>query len=124
MKSRDGFTIVEVLVALIVLTTGLLAVAAGSGSVFRMLGSGRRSSSAAAVAQNRLEAIRRIANRTSPRCTDAALVSGTASQAGGITERWVITGGGTTTRTITEIVVAPTNRGTTTDTIFASLECL
>lgn len=123
MKSRDGFTIVEVLVALIILTTGLLAVAAGSGSVFRMLGSGRRSSAAAAVAQNRLEAIRRVANRTDPRCTDGALVSGTATQASGISERWLIAGSGNS-RTITEIVVAPTNRGTTTDTIFATLECL
>lgn len=119
---RDGFTIVEVLVALIVLTTGLLAVAAGSGSVYRMLGSGRRSSAAAAVAQTRLEALRRDANRTTPRCTASTLVSGTA-QANGITERWVVSGTGNS-RSIMEIVVAPTSRGTTTDTLFATLECL
>ncbi|HSB53750.1 MAG TPA: prepilin-type N-terminal cleavage/methylation domain-containing protein [Gemmatimonadales bacterium] len=123
MKSRDGFTLVEVLVAIMVLTTGLLAVAAGSGSIYRMLGSGRRSSAAAAVAQNRLEAIRRIANRTNPRCTDGSLVSGNATQAGGIAERWIVAGTGAS-RTITEIVVAPTSRGTSTDTIFATLECL
>ncbi len=104
-----------------ILTTGLLAVAAGSGSVYRMLGSGRRSSAAAAVAQDRLEAIRRDANRTTPRCT--ALASGSATQPGSISERWIIAGAGPS-RTITEIVVAPTARGTTTDTIFASLECL
>ncbi len=121
MKSRRGFTIVEVLVALVVLTTGLLAVAAGSGSVYRMLGRGRRSSAAAAVAQDRLEILRRDANRTSPRCT--AISSGTLVRANGITERWTVTGAGTS-RTITEIVVAPTTRGTTTDTVFATLECL
>lgn len=123
MKPRDGFTLVEVLVAIIILTTGLLAVAAGSGSIYKMLGSGRRSSAAAAVAQSRLEAIRRIANRTNPRCTDASLVSGNATQAGGITERWILAGSGNS-RTITEIVVAPTSRGTTTDTVLATLECL
>lgn len=122
MKSREGFTIVEVVVAIVILTTGLLAVAAGSGSVFRMLGSGRRSSLSASVAQARLESLRRDANRTTPRCT--ALAAGTASQPGGISERWLIAGAGTTTRTITEIVTAPTNRGTTTDTIFAIVECL
>lgn len=121
MKARSGFTIVEVLVAIIILTTGLLAVAAGSGSVYRMLGSGRRSSAAAAVAQARLEALRRDANRTSPRCT--ALASGSATATAGITERWIVTGSGPS-RTVQEIVTAPAARGTTTDTVFGTLECL
>lgn len=121
MKARGGFTIVEVLVAIMILTTGLLAVAAGSGSVFRMLGSGRRSSLSAGVAQARLETLRRDANRTSPRCT--ALASGTATQPGGITESWLVTASGDT-RTLREIVTAPTSRGTTTDTVFAIIECL
>jgi prepilin-type N-terminal cleavage/methylation domain-containing protein len=121
VKPRAGFTIIEVLVAIIILTTGLLAIAAGSGSVYRMLRSARRSSAAASVAQTRLEALRRDANRTSPRCT--ALAAGSASQAGGISERWLVTGSGTT-RTLTEIVTAPTSRGTTTDTIFGIVECL
>jgi prepilin-type N-terminal cleavage/methylation domain-containing protein len=122
MNNKSGFTIVEVLVAIMILTTGLLAVAAGSGSIYRMLGSGRRSSSAAAVAQNRLEQIRRDASRTTPRCT--AIASGTASQPGGITETWTVTGSGTS-RTLQEIVVAPTSRGgTTRDTVFGIVECL
>jgi prepilin-type N-terminal cleavage/methylation domain-containing protein len=121
VKARAGFTIIEVLVAIIIMTTGLLAVAAGSGSVYRMLGSGRRSTAAAGVAQARLETLRRDANRTSPRCT--AMAAGNASQGGGITERWLITGSGNT-RTVTEIVTAPTSRGTTTDTVFAIVECL
>src|SRR5262245_49158734 len=114
MKRNAGFTLVEVLVAIVILTTGLLAVAAGSGSVYRMLGSGRRSSAAAAVAQNRLEQLRRDANRTTPRCT--LLASGAASSSSGITEAWTVTTVGTT-RTLREIVVAPASRGgTTTDT--------
>lgn len=116
-----GFTIIEVMVAMLIMTTGLLAVAAGSGSVFRMLGSGRRSTLVSAVAQARLETLRREANRTAPRCT--ALSAGTATQIGGITERWLITTSGNT-RIIREIVTQPTPRGTSTDTVFAIIECL
>lgn len=122
MKARAGFTIVEVLVAIIILSTGLLAVAAGSGSVYRMLGRGRRSSLTAAISQTRLETLRRDANRTSPRCA-ALATSGSATQPGGITERWTVSPSGTI-RTVSEIVTAPTTRGSTTDTIFAIVECL
>jgi len=121
VKPRAGFTLVEVVVAIVILTTGLLAVAAGSGSVYRMLGSGHRSTAAAGVAQARLERLRREANRTSPRCT--ALAAGTASQTGGISERWLISGAGNT-RTIREIVTVPNSRGSSTDTVFAIIECL
>jgi prepilin-type N-terminal cleavage/methylation domain-containing protein len=120
MRSTHGFTIVEVLVAIMILTTGVLSVAAGSGSVFRMLASGRRSTVAAAVAQARLESLRRDANRTNPRCT--ALAAGTAIQRG-VTERWLITGTGTSRRII-EIVTVPRTRGLSTDSVFAIIECL
>jgi len=116
-----GFTIVEVVVAMLIMTTGLLAIAAGSGSVFRMLGSGRRSTLAATIAQARLETLRRDANRTSPRCT--SLTAGTATPSQGITERWLITTSGST-RTLTEIVTERTPRGTSTDTVLAIIECL
>jgi len=116
-----GFTIVEVVVAMLIMTTGLLAIAAGSGSVFRMLGSGRRSTLAATIAQARLETLRRDANRTSPRCS--ALTAGTATPSPGITERWLITTSGST-RTLTEIVTERTPRGTSTDTVLAIIECL
>lgn len=116
-----GFTLVEVVVAMLILTTGLLAIAAGSGSVFRMLGSGRRSTLVSSIAQARLETLRRDANRTVPRCT--ALSAGSAIQSGGITERWLLTTSGNT-RIITEIVTQPTPRGTSTDTVVATIECL
>lgn len=121
MKGERAFTIVEVVVAMLILTTGLLAIAAGAGSVYRMLGSGRRSTLVSSIAQARLETLRRDANRTAPRCT--ALTAGSATQSGGITERWLITTSGNT-RIITEIVTQPTPRGTSMDTVIAIIECL
>lgn len=120
-NAEAGFTLIEVVVAMLIMTTGLLAVAASSGSVFRMLGSGHRSTQAAAFAQARLESLRRDANRTSPRCT--ALAAGTATQSGGFTEQWTITVSGDS-RIIREIITQQTPRGTSRDTVFAVLECL
>ncbi len=118
--TRHGFTIVEVLLAIMILTTGLLAVAAGSGSVFRMLASGRQMTVAAAVAQARIETLRRDANRTTPRCT--ALVAGSATQSAGVSEQWLLATSGST-RTVTEIVSMTTPRGSSRDTVFARIEC-
>ncbi|HXI21819.1 MAG TPA: prepilin-type N-terminal cleavage/methylation domain-containing protein [Gemmatimonadales bacterium] len=119
--SRSGFTLVEVMVAVVVMTVGLLAVAAGSGSIYRMLAYGRRSTAAARVASTRLDLLRQQANRTSPRCT--ALASGTASLSGRVTETWTVSGT-SRTRNIREVVAYPTSRGMTADTVFSTLECL
>ncbi len=68
MKREQGFTIVEVIVAILVLTVGLLALVTSAALVTRMIGRGQRSAVAAQYAQRRLEMLR---------------VSGCKSQAGG-----------------------------------------
>src|SRR3989442_13457529 len=68
MKREAGFTIVEVIVAILVLTIGLLALVTSAALVTRMIGRGQRSAVAAQYAQRRLEMPR---------------VSGCKSQAGG-----------------------------------------
>src|SRR2546426_10780369 len=68
MKREAGFTIVEVIVAILVLTIGLLALVTSAALVTRMIGRGQRSAVAAQYAQRRLEMLR---------------VSGCKSQAGG-----------------------------------------
>ena len=68
MKREQGFTIVEVIVAIMVLTVGLLALVTSAALVTRMIGRGQRSAVSAQYAQRRLEMLR---------------VSGCKSQAGG-----------------------------------------
>jgi len=68
MKREQGFTIVEVIVAILVLTIGLLALVTSAALVTRMIGRGQRSAVAAQYAQRRLEILR---------------TSGCKSQAGG-----------------------------------------
>src|SRR2546426_10407266 len=71
MKREQGFTIVEVIVAILVLTVGLLALVTSAALVTRMIGRGQRSAVAAQYAQRRLEMLR---------------TSGCKSQAGGSEE--------------------------------------
>ena len=80
--SRAGFTLVELLVAMMVFAVGMLALAATAASVTRMMGGAKRQTLAATVAQSRLEKL-----RSSP-C--ASLVSGTETVRG-VTNTWTVT---------------------------------
>lgn len=79
---RAGFTLVELLVAMMVFAVGMLGLAATAGSVTRMMGGAKRQTLAATLAQSRLEKL-----RSSP-CT--TLTSGSET-ARGITNTWTVT---------------------------------
>ena len=71
VKERRGFTIIEVIIAIIVLTVGLLGMVTTSALVTRMIGRGQRSAAATAFAARRLERMRVAA------CVTANRVNGT-----------------------------------------------
>ncbi len=64
MKHERGFTIVEVIIAIIVLTIGLLGLTTTAALVTRMIARGQRSAVAAMFAAQRLERLRRVACTT------------------------------------------------------------
>jgi type IV pilus modification protein PilV len=80
-SARAGFTIVELLVALMIIAVGMLGLAATAGSVTRMMGGAKRQVLAATIAQTRLERL-----RSSP-C--ASIVSG-ADTTRGIINKWTV----------------------------------
>lgn len=71
MKTNKGFTIIEVIIAIVVLTVGLLGLVTTAALVTRMIARGQRSSTASAFAQRRLERLRPAA------CIAAQRVGGT-----------------------------------------------
>jgi type II secretory pathway pseudopilin PulG len=75
----DGFTLLEVLVALVVLTTGILGLAASAALVSRLIGDGTRLTLAATVATARLEHLRSL---------PCASVAAGSIVTRGIEERW------------------------------------
>lgn len=58
MKREQGFTIVEVIIAVLVLTIGLLALVTSSALVTRMIARGQRSAVSSTFAAQRLERLR------------------------------------------------------------------
>ena len=79
---RAGFTIVELLVAMMVFAIGVLGLAATTATVARLMGSASRQSMAAALAQSRIEKLRGVP------CASIASGSDTVR---GITSTWTAT---------------------------------
>lgn len=84
-----GFTLIEVLVAIVVLTIGIMALAGSSASVTRMIGRGKSETRAAQAATRRME-ILRLAAGVPPRCTDPAFASGGPVISTGMSESWQV----------------------------------
>ena len=70
IKNREGFTIVEIIIAIIVLTVGVLGMVTTAALVTRMIARGQRSAQASAFAGRRIERMRIAA------CIDAQRVNG------------------------------------------------
>jgi type IV pilus modification protein PilV len=84
-EPRDGFTIVEVMVAIVVLSIGILGLAATAGVVVRQMTGAVHQSVAANVAYSRMERIR------TGNCVAMKDSSGTATTRN-VKEKWVIVG--------------------------------
>ena len=89
-QSRLGFTLIEVLVAILVLGVGVVALVGTSAGVTRMIGRGKIETRAAQAASSRMETLRLAAYATSPRCTDPGFASGGPVLSGGMTESWLV----------------------------------
>ena len=81
MKTRKGFSLIELMVAILILTVGLLGLAATSAVATQMIGAGGRHTLAASVAQSRFEMLRR---------GSCATLSGGSISTRGVSETWQI----------------------------------
>lgn len=121
MSNRQGFTVVEILVAITVLSIGVLGLVGSSALVTRMIGRGRYSTVAVQVAQQRLETLRQRALSTDPQCT--ALAAGTATATTqGLTESWTVGPAGGT-RTLSTTVTYNAARGPRAITLNTIIRC-
>jgi prepilin-type N-terminal cleavage/methylation domain-containing protein len=77
MKRENGFTIIEVVVAILVLSIGLLAMVGSTAMVTRMIARGQRSATAAIFASQRLEQLRASACTVRPNGADTLYRGGT-----------------------------------------------
>lgn len=112
--AKRGFTLVEVVVALLILSVGLLALGATAGIATRMVAQGRRASRVAVLAARRVEMLR------SGRC--AAMRSGTERH-DRFKVTWTVSIAQGTTRSIRVVVVSPTSGGLRADSFWAVIPC-
>lgn len=61
MRGEQGFTVVEVIIAVLVMTVGILALAGGAALTTRMIGRGQRAGAVTMFAAQRLERLRTTA---------------------------------------------------------------
>lgn len=121
-KNTAGFTIVEVLVAVMVLSIGVIALMGSTAMTTRMIGQGRRTTMAMEVASRRLETLRAMANRTNPLCSAGSFASGGPVTTDGVTETWVVPAAGSS-RAVHAIVTYMRAGGTYTDTLQTMIQC-
>ena len=76
---RGGFTLVELLVAIVILTSGILAVAGGSIVTTRNLQRSKISTLASGLTTAKLDELLSYASATSPACTAGTFASSTSA---------------------------------------------
>jgi Tfp pilus assembly protein PilV len=117
-----GLTLVEVLVAVVVLAVGVLALVGTSAQMSRMIGRGRQATVAAMLAAGRIERLRGVARSTSPPCTGAEWRSDSAVEAG-VSQSWRVLDPAGVARRLQLVVRYRTPTGLATDTIVTAVLC-
>lgn len=113
MKTRRGLTLIEIVIAILILSVGALALAGTSALMVRRLSESTRSAVATSVARNRLES-----SQSSP-CS--ALTAG-SEQIFGVRSEWSTTGSAFSAA-ISQRVSYPTRRGAHTDQFLTAAPC-
>jgi len=122
-RSEQGFTIIEIMLAVIVLSVGVMALVGSSALATRMIGRGNVSSRVTQVANARAELLRAYAAQTSPGCTNGNVASGNAVTKG-ITESWELKGNaGDFTRDVVMTFTYTVPGGTRSDVMVITLYC-
>jgi prepilin-type N-terminal cleavage/methylation domain-containing protein len=119
-RTRSGFTLVEVLVAVTILSVGVVALAGTAGTVTRMVGRGKVDTRAAQLATLKLDSLRLRAYSTTPRCT--ALANGGPDAIDNVSLSWTVAATGTG-RTLRVSAAYATGRGTHTEALTTYVEC-
>jgi type IV pilus assembly protein PilV len=103
-RSRSGFTIVELIVAMLMLTIGLLGLAGVGAVVLKQMKGGTYQTIAASIAQSRFEQLE------GDPC--ASIVGGTATVRG-MTEKWNVSAMGLRAKTVYDTVTFVTSSAET-----------
>lgn len=119
MHGSRGHSLVEVMVAGLVILAGLIPVGAAVGAGIQLAIRGRSRAEAALAVMSRIEHLRAIAGRSS---ADCAALSGGSASVHGREERWSVTGS-PQIREVSVSVTIPHPRAPVTDSVLVYLRC-
>lgn len=119
---RSGFTVAEVIVAVILLSVGLLALAGSTAIASRMVGMGQQATRVGQTAAARVERLRQVAFSTALPCSAAAWRSDSAGGTG-LSESWSILDDAGPVRRVLIVLRSRHPGGTRSDTVFTAVLC-
>ena len=124
VRTQRGFTLIEVMLSVVLLTVGVMALVGSAAMTGRMIGRGRSSTMLAQKSSSRFDKLRQIATSTSPTCNSNAFVGGDSTY-NGIRETWTITtpAGTTNQRLITLILRYKASGRAKADTVKTLILC-
>jgi prepilin-type N-terminal cleavage/methylation domain-containing protein len=120
--NRSGFTVAEVIVAVTVLSVGLLALAGSAALTSRMVGWGQRDTRVGQAAAARVERLRQVAFSTVPACSAPEWRSDSAVGSG-LSESWEILDAAGPVRRVLIVLRSRRPGGTSSDTVLTAVLC-
>ena len=125
-RCERGFTVLEVMIAALVLAIGVQALVGSSALVTRQVGRGRILTVANELARRKLDSLRVIAataDGTGRRCTDAGFASGGPATERSVTHSWTVTSSGTSAREVRVTAAYPVPGGRSSLTLSTLILC-
>ena len=119
---RRGFTVAEVIVAVAVLSVGLLALAGSTALTSRMVGWGQRDTRVGQAAAARVERLRQVAFSTVPACSAPEWRSYSVVGSG-LSESWEILDDAGPVRRVLIVVRSRRPGGASSDTVLTAVLC-
>lgn len=96
-RGEEGFTVVEVMIAMLVLVIGLAGILSLQLTAIRATSFSRHATEASLLAEDKMEALRTVPAATLVAGTDTVNAGGMVDAEGLYTREWTITAGGATT---------------------------
>jgi prepilin-type N-terminal cleavage/methylation domain-containing protein len=112
--NERGFSLVEVIAAMVILTIGVVGLAASTAAITRLTGQGGLTANSAAVAASRFDVLR---------ATPCASLAGGTATTGKFSETWTVTTPSTYARNVIDNVTYTASRRTRTSVFSTILSC-
>lgn len=121
MTSQRGLSLIEVIIAIVILGVGILAMGATAGAVTTTLTGSRAATQATQMAMGEMERLRVAARSTKPLCAAATFSSSVGvMKQNGVSMTWTVPPTGTS-REVQVTVTYPQGRGRTKTETFRTL---